>query len=107
MTELATEEKNDEKNDRKNVTTDSLMLIALKQFKFLLCCPKSRGLTHVKNSSHNNPAGKACSNSAVKTHKQGCWTLRSCSRVILNLLNWQSLDRPQISLLISSKSEIN
>ena len=73
MTELATEEKNDDfsaRFDWKDVTTNSLMLVALEQLKTLLCFPKSRGLIHVKNSSHNNPAVKASWNSVVKLHKQ-------------------------------------
>ena len=70
MFELTTEEKNDyflQKFDYKDVTTESLMLI------LQLCYPKSRVTRNpCKTSTHNNPVGKACSNSAVKAHKQGC-----------------------------------
>ena len=76
MTELATEEMNDDFSSKQiRSQRRNHQFTDVNCSKFLLCYPKSRGLTHAKNNSHNNQAGKACSNSAVKTYKQGCWKL--------------------------------
>ena len=82
MTELATEEKNDDfsakqvqSQRRKHRVTD---VNCSKTIRISALLPEKPWINPCKNSSHNNPASKACSNSAVKTHKQGCWTLPWC-----------------------------
>ena len=75
MIELATEEKNDDFSAKQ-----VLLQRRNHQFTNVNCSKKflTSTLLHekpwinpFKSSSHNTPAGNACSNSAVKTHKQG------------------------------------